>query len=150
MYLASTSAGSRYWYVNPHTTLGKYRGGSRGVDSDGILRIATNLLDVPADVISLIFANRGAIEIFFRYFKHMLGCRHLLSRDQNGIEIQTYCAIIACMLIALWTDKKPTLRTYEMICFYFIGLADVDELMRPQAMESGNGRPILLSHRRGS
>ena len=59
----------------------------------------------------------------------MLGCRHLLSADQNGIEFQTYCAIIACMLIALWTGKKPTLRTYEMICFYFTGLADEDEQM---------------------
>ena len=115
--------------MNPHTSRGKYRGGSSGVDSDGILRIATNLLDVPAEVIGLIFSHRWAIEIFFRFFKHMLGCRHLLSHDQNGIEIQTYCAIIACMLIALWTGKKPTLRTYEMICFYFIGLADQDELM---------------------
>jgi hypothetical protein len=115
--------------ANPHTTRGKYRGGSSGVDSDGILRIATNLLDVPADVIGLIFSERWAIEIFFRFFKQILGCRHLLSQSQNGIEIQTYCAIIACMLIALWTGKKPTLRTYEMICFYFTGLADEDELM---------------------
>lgn len=115
--------------VNPHTARGKYRGGSSGVDSDSILRIATNLLDVPAEIIGQIFAQRWAIEIFFRFFKHMLGCRHLLSHNQNGIEIQTYCAIIACMLIALWTGKKPTLRTYEMICFYFIGLADEDELM---------------------
>ncbi len=114
---------------SPHTTRGKYRGGSSGVDSDGILRIVTNLLDVPADVIGLIFSHRWAIETFFRFFKHMLGCRHLLSHNQNGIEIQTYCAIIACMLIALWTGKKPTLRTYEMICYYFIGLADEDELM---------------------
>ncbi len=115
--------------VKPHTTRGKYRGGSSGVDSDGILRIATNLLDVPADTIGLIFSERWAIEIFFRFFKQILGCRHLLSQDQNGIEIQTYCAIIACMLIALWTGKKPTLRTYEMICFYFTGLADEGELM---------------------
>jgi len=115
--------------VNPHTTRGKYRGGSSGVDSDGILRIASNLLEVPADVIGLIFSERWAIEIFFRFFKQILGCRHLLSQSQNGIEIQTYCAIIACMLIALWTGKKPTLRTYEMICFYFTGLADEDELM---------------------
>ena len=115
--------------VNPHTTRGKYRGGSSGVDSDGILRIATNLLDVPAATIALIFSERWAIEIFFRFFKHILGCRHLLNHDHNGIEIQTYCAIIACMLIALWTGKKPTLRTYEMICFYFCGMADEDELM---------------------
>ncbi len=52
-----------------------------------------------------------------------------LSHDQRGIEIQTYCAIIAYLLIALWTGKKPTLRTYEMICFYFTGLADEDELI---------------------
>lgn len=73
--------------VNPHTTRGKYRGGSSGVDSDGILRIATNLLDVPAETISLIFSERWAIETFFRFFKHMLGCRHLLSHDQNGIAL---------------------------------------------------------------
>jgi len=111
--------------ANPHTT----RGGSGGVDSDGILRIATNLLDVPAEIIALIYSKRWAIEIFFRFFKHMLGCRHLLSHNQNGIEIQTYCAIIACLLIALWTGRQPTKRTYEMICFYFCGLADEDELM---------------------
>jgi hypothetical protein len=116
--------------INPHTSRGKYRGGSSGVDSDGILRIGTNLLDVPAEVLGLVFSNRWAIEIFFRFFKHILGCRHLLSHNQNGIEIQTYCAIIACMLIALWTGRQPTLRTYEMICFYFCGLADEDELMQ--------------------
>lgn len=115
--------------INPHTSRGKYRGGSSGVDSDGILRIATNLLDVPAEIIALIYSARWAIEIFFRFFKHILGCRHLLSHDQNGIEIQTYCAIIACMLISLWTGRKPTLRTYEMICFYFLGWASEDELM---------------------
>jgi len=115
--------------VNPHTTRGQYRGGSSGVDSDGLLRIATNRLDVPAETIAILYEHRWAIEIFFRFFKHMLGCRHLLSHNQNGIEIQTYCAIIACMLIALWTGRKPTLRTYEMICFYFCGMADEDELL---------------------
>jgi len=109
----------------PHTCRGK----SRGVDSDGILRIATNLLDVPAEIIGLLFRHRWAVEIFFRFFKHVLGCRHLLSHNENGIEIQTYCAIIACMLISLWTGRKPTLRTYEMICFYFCGLASEDELL---------------------
>lgn len=114
---------------SPHTSRGKYRGGSSGVDSDGILRVATNLLDVPAEIIALIYSWRWAIEIFFRFFKHLLGCRHVLSHNQNGIEIQAYCAIIACLLISLWTGRKPTLRTYEMICFYFCGLATEAELL---------------------
>ena len=100
-----------------------------GPSCDGALRIATNLLDVPAEVIALLYHYRWTIEIFFRFLKQILGCRHLLSGSRNGIEIQTYCAIIACMLISLWTGKKPTLRTYEMICWYFIGVAELDELL---------------------
>lgn len=115
--------------TTPHVKRGKYRGGSAGPPSDGLLRIATDLLDVPAEIIGLIFQYRWTVELFFRFFKHILGCRHLLSHSQNGIEIQTYCAIIACMLLSLWTGRKPTLRTYEMVCFYFIGLADEEELL---------------------
>jgi hypothetical protein len=115
--------------TSPHTSRGKYRGGSTGPSSDGILRIATNMLDVPAEIIALIYIHRWKIEIFFRFFKHLLGCRHLLSHNENGIEIQTYCAIIACMLISLWTGRKPTLRTYEMICWYFAGIASEAELL---------------------
>lgn len=105
------------------------RRGQTGPASDGLLRIATDLVDVPAEVIADIYRHRWLIEIFFRFFKHILGCRHLLSTDPVGIEIQTYCAIIACMLISLWTGRKPTLRTYEMICFYFQGWADEEELL---------------------
>ena len=115
--------------TTPHVKRGKYKGGSTGAGSDGVLRIATNLLDVPPEIIALIYRYRWTIEIFFRFFKHVLGCRHLLSHSANGIEIQTYCAIIACMLISLWTGRKPTLRTYEMICYYFTGLADEEELV---------------------
>lgn len=115
--------------TSPHTSRGKYRGGSTGPGSDGILRIATNLLSPPAEIIGLTYLNRWTIEIFFRFFKQILGCRHLLSHSQAGIEIQTYCAIIACMLISLWTGRKPTKRTYEMVCYYFCGLASEAELL---------------------
>jgi Transposase DDE domain len=117
----------------PHRKQGRSqrysRKGSTGPASDGVLRLATNLLDVPAEIIALLYHYRWTIEIFFRFFKQILGCRHLLSRSKRGIEIQTYCAIIACMLISLWTGKKPTLRTYEMICWYLIGMADIEELV---------------------
>ena len=33
------------------------------------------------------------------------------------------------MLISLLAGRKPTLRTYEMICHYFSGLASEDELL---------------------
>jgi hypothetical protein len=103
--------------------------GRGGPEQSETLAIATDLMEVEADVIALIFQHRWTIEIFFRFYKHVLGCRHLLSYSRNGIELQTYAAIIACMLIALWTGRTPTLRTYEMLCWYFTGMADEEELL---------------------
>jgi IS4 transposase len=115
--------------TTPHEKRSNRKGNTGAGPSDGVLRIATDLLDVPAEVIALLYQKRFTIEVFFRFFKHVLGCRHLLSDDRRGIEIQTYCAIIACMLIALWTGSRPTLRTYEMICYHLIGMADDEELL---------------------
>ncbi len=103
---------------------------ARGGPAQGdTILIVTDRLDLPADVVALLYRCRWQIEIFFRFFKHVLGCRSLLSTDKNGIELQTYAAIIACLLIALWTGRKPTLSTYRMLCWYFSGWASEDELM---------------------
>ena len=105
------------------------RTGGRGGPRQGqVLLIATDRFDLDPETIAAIYKHRWTIEIYFRFFKHVLGCRHLLSHNKNGIEIQMYMAIIACMLISLWTGRKPTLRTYEMVCWYFSGMADLEEL----------------------
>jgi hypothetical protein len=91
--------------------------------------LATNLLDVPAELIALIYQRRWTIELFFRFFKHTLGCRHLISNDPDGITIQVYCAILACLLMSLWSGRKPTRATYEMVGHYLTGLADEEELL---------------------
>ena len=114
--------------ATPHKKTGGRKGGTASPSCDGTLRIATNLVDVPAEVVADIYRHRWTIELFFRFFKHVLGCRHLISQDPVGIQIQAYCAIIACLLIHLWTGGRPTRRSYEMICLYLCGWADLDEL----------------------
>jgi hypothetical protein len=52
----------------------------------------------------------------------------LLSHSENGVAIQVYCALIASMLITLWIGRNPTKRTFEMLCHYFMGWADDEEL----------------------
>lgn len=102
-------------------------------DSQGrpeVLLLATDRLDLEAELVSLGYRFRWAVELFFRWFKCILGCRHLLSTSQNGITIQLYLGIIASLLISLWTGNKPTKRTLEMLQFYIAGLASEDELQK--------------------
>lgn len=101
------------------------------VDAQGkptVLVLVTNLLDLPAELVALGYKHRWAVELFFRWLKCILGCRHLLANSINGLQIQVYLGIIASLLVSLWAARKPTKRTLEMIQFYFAGLASWEEL----------------------
>lgn len=104
------------------------RTGRGGNNCDGRLRLVTNMMDVPAELIAEAYRLRWLIELFFRMMKQLLGCRHLLSTKHGGVEIQMYLAIIACLLILIYTGGQPNKRTYEMICFYLLGWASLEEL----------------------
>jgi hypothetical protein len=112
----------------PHEKRGGRKGKTAGPPAKETLLIATDQLNVPAEVIALIYRYRWTIEIFFRFFKHLLGCRHLFSQHPKGVAIQVYCAIIACLLLNLWTGVKPNKATLEMFAWYFSGWADEEEL----------------------
>ncbi len=113
--------------VEPHDSRSTKNGAS-GPNSDGFLRIVTNIPDVPAEIIAALYENRWTIELYFRIIKQLLGCRHLISTDENGVTIQIYMAIIACIMILSMTGKMPTKRTYEMITFYLLDWASLEEL----------------------
>ena len=94
-----------------------------------LLLLATSRLDLAAELVALGYRYRWTVELFFRWLKGILGCRHLLANSRDGVTIQVYLAIIASLLISLWVGRKPTIRTLEMIQFYFMGWATEEELM---------------------
>ena len=110
---------------------GKRHGGSgqTGPTSDGVLRIVTDLLDVPADVIAFLYQYRWTIEVFFRFFKQVLGCRHLLSTKPEGIQIQVYAAVICCLLLNQLTGRKPTKWQVTLMGLYLQGLATDEDVL---------------------
>jgi IS4 transposase len=110
--------------VKPHES----SRGMLGPHCDGALRLVTNRLDLPAELIAEMYRLRWVIEMFFRTFKQLLGCRHLFSCDHNGVEIQTSFAMIVCMLILLYTGEKPNRAIYQMVWYELIGLASLKEL----------------------
>jgi IS4 transposase len=94
-----------------------------------VVRLATDLVDLPAEIIALIYRYRWQIELFFRWLKCTLGFRHLLAESPNGVRLQVYAALIATMLIVLWTGRKPTKRIFEAVGLWLQGWATDDELI---------------------
>lgn len=89
--------------------------------------LLTDKLDLPAELVALGYRYRWTVELFFRWLKCVLGCKQLLTTSANGVALQIYTALIASLLIVLWTGHKPTKRTWEMLQFYFQGWATLDE-----------------------
>ena len=94
------------------------------------LLILTNLWDIPAELISLIYRYRWKIEDLFKWIKCNLQCRHLLAESKRGVTIQVYLAIIASLLLFLALGHRPTKRQLELIQLYSMGWVTVDELYR--------------------
>lgn len=107
------------------------RGGRRRASASQNIVLVTNLLDVPAEIIVLLYRFRWLIELFFRWLKCVLSCRHLLSESENGIQIQMYCALIACLLIQLAGGVvKPNQWTYKLLCLYMQGWATEEDVLK--------------------
>lgn len=124
------------------------RGGRRRRVASQNLILVTNLLDVPVEMVVMLYRYRWLIELFFRWLKCVMSCRHLMSQVRNGIEIQIYCALIAFLLTQLAAGRsvRPTTWTYKLLCLFAQGwateaevLAHLRDLERQAALRAARG-----------
>lgn len=94
------------------------------------LILATNLSPqaLPAELVGELYRKRWRIELFFRWVKCILGCGHWLAESRQGATLQIYLALIAALLLQLYTGRRPTKRMMELIRFYLMGWASGAEL----------------------
>jgi hypothetical protein len=98
----------------------------RGTDGRDVILLTDT--DLAAEIVALIYRYRWQVELFFRWFKCILGCRHWLSESERGLTLQVYVAILASLLVSLLTGRKPTRRTFEMIVLHLQGWASAEEV----------------------
>lgn len=113
--------------------LGSELGGPVGrlvrVEADGhTFLLFTDREDLAAELVAIIYRYRWQIELFFKWIKCILKCRHWFAESPEGLTIQVYCALIASVLLVLWTGRKPTKRQWEALQLYWLGWATLQEL----------------------
>jgi hypothetical protein len=91
------------------------------------LWLITDRLNLDVELVVLAYRYRWTVELFFRWLKCVLGARHLIATNPNGVTLQMYAALIVSLLIVLRTGKKPTKRTFEMIQFHLLGWVSDEE-----------------------
>ena len=76
-------------------------------NGEDTIRLLTDRLDLPSDLVAFAYRYRWNVELFFRWLKCVLGCRHLLGESLQAVQIQVYAALIASLLLVAWTHKNP-------------------------------------------
>jgi hypothetical protein len=94
------------------------------------LLLVTNLAvaRASAELVGTIYRRRWSIELFFRWIKCILGCRHFFAESPEGVAIQLYLALIAALLFQHYGGRRPSKRNMELIQMYLLGWATVEEL----------------------
>jgi len=127
---------------HPRRTRKVQEGSNKSTRYTDRLAIATNLVDLPVELVALIYRYRYSVELFFRFFKQLLGMRHLLSQREEGVKIQVYCCVIACLLISLQTGRKPNKLMVRMIGLYLMGVADEQDVINYLNKPDNRGKKL--------
>ena len=94
-----------------------------------ILRLITNLLEVPAAVIAHLYRYRWQIELFFRWLKCFGNFDHLMSHCRNGVLTHFYVTVVAVLLMYLHTGYRPSKYLFVLMSQVAAGGATVDEVL---------------------
>ena len=100
------------------------------VEANGdVFQLVTTREDLAAELIGLIYRQRWQIELFFKWIKTILNCRHWLAESPAGVQMQIYCVLIASLLLMLWTGQRPNKRMVESLQWYWTGMATAEDLV---------------------
>jgi hypothetical protein len=93
------------------------------------LRLITNLLDVSAKTIALLYQYRWQVELFFRWFKSIGHFGHLISHSSEGVLTHLYVTIIAVLLMYLHTGYRPSKYMFALLSQVAAGAATLEEII---------------------
>ena len=94
-----------------------------------IMRLLTDMLDLPACIVTHLYRHRWQIELFFRWLKVHASFRHLTSHSRNGVALSFHIAVIAMLLMSLITQRPLSKYGYTMLSMCAAGMGDVSDML---------------------
>lgn len=66
-----------------------------------------------------LYRQRWGIEVFFKFIKQHLGYEHLTSRNENGIRVMIWMALITAVLLIWYKHRTGIDRGWRSVKFWF-------------------------------
>lgn len=97
-------------------------------ESGGVVRLLTNLLEIDAWVVALLYRHRWQVELFFRWLKCFANFTHLISASREGVLLSFYVAVIGVLLMYLHTGAKPSKYAFSLLGLVANGASTLEEI----------------------
>lgn len=93
-------------------------------DTNKVYEFITNNFEIEAAIIAAIYRYRWRIELFFKKLKQNFQLQYFVGDNQNAIEIQIWCALIAVLLLSvIHSQNKSTISFSNVATLLRIHLA---------------------------
>lgn len=103
----------------------------------------TNIAHLDVLEITDLYKKRWDIEVFFKFLKQELNFSHLISRSNNGIQVQLYSTMILSILLTVY-KKKNNLKGFKMVKLRFANELEVELIKHIVTMCGGNPESPLI------
>lgn len=100
-----------------------------------ILVTSESFEELSALEVTGLYRHRWEVEIFFRWLKCLVPCRHWFAESKEGVRIQIYLVLIKALLLSELTGRKPNKRMMELLHWHQMGWASDEELTALLATE---------------
>jgi hypothetical protein len=94
----------------------------------GVVRLLTNLLEIDAWAIALLYRYRWQVELFFRWLKCFANFSHLISESREGVLLSFYVAVIGVLLMYSHTGAKPSKYAFSLLGLVAAGASTLEEI----------------------
>jgi hypothetical protein len=88
-----------------------------------------------AEEVMELYRHRWQVEMFFRWLKCLVPCRHWFAESKEGVTLQVYLALIEALLLAELVAAKPNKRMMELLQWHQLGWAEDGDLAAGLARE---------------
>jgi hypothetical protein len=118
-------------------------------DKDRIFQFLTNIIDMTAEQVGLLYKKRWQIELLFKQLKQNFPLKYFLGDTENAIKIQIWCTLIANLLFTVIGKNLAKKISFSNLVsfarqhlFSYNKLADLIEKTEIQWRKKHAGTPI--------